>query len=336
MGALISGLLLIMAATMLSSRPLGHTDLWGHLAYGRLYDQERAFPPTEPFLPLSSDQDLVSTSWLSQWVGYRVHQSGGTVALQLLYAILVCGTVGCFLWVTHLKTRSWSLAILGGLCFVYLEYQQLRVIRPQLAGLFCFVWFLSFLQAHHRSTARQLSDLFALMVAWTNLHGSFAIAPAVLMIVGMGRIIDLLRIRHQRGATPASALRFMIHDRRLQSLSLMLLVAAFATLINPYGWRLWPEVVTFSHSTNLYDLIEWKPLWKTPKQGTVILIFSLLTVISLFVSRVRLRMEQWLPVLIIGVLMLRTSRYVVWWSPLLLLALIPHWKLIGDCRMNDM
>ena len=39
----------------LSHRPLWHTDLWGHLAYGRWMWEHGALPATEPFMPLARE-----------------------------------------------------------------------------------------------------------------------------------------------------------------------------------------------------------------------------------------------------------------------------------------
>ncbi len=59
-----------LAFLALSSLPLWHTDLWGHLAYGRFIWQAGSIPATEPFMPLSRGVELVDTAWLSQVIGF--------------------------------------------------------------------------------------------------------------------------------------------------------------------------------------------------------------------------------------------------------------------------
>src|SRR3990172_4798801 len=66
---------------VLNYRPLWHTDLWGHLAYGRLIWQTRSIPETEPFLPLAVGVRLVDTAWLGQWIGYAVYRGFGLTGL---------------------------------------------------------------------------------------------------------------------------------------------------------------------------------------------------------------------------------------------------------------
>ena len=51
-------------------RPLWHTDLWGHLSYGRLLWETGGFPATEPLMPLATGVPFVDTAWLSQLVGF--------------------------------------------------------------------------------------------------------------------------------------------------------------------------------------------------------------------------------------------------------------------------
>src|ERR1700684_1799987 len=63
-------LVLALLFLYLSHRPLWHTDLWGHLAYGRLIVSNRALPKTEPFMPLSRGMKFIDLAWLSEVLGY--------------------------------------------------------------------------------------------------------------------------------------------------------------------------------------------------------------------------------------------------------------------------
>lgn len=315
------------AFVQFAAHPLSHTDLWGHLAYGRYYDEEGAFPDREPFLSTTVDSELVLTSWLCQWGGYRIHQVSGTVGLQIVYAVLVAGTIIAFSYLMKRQSRSWLLAILGPAWFVFLEQQQITTMRPQLVGIFCFILFLILANPRQKVTPGQSVALLGLMTFWVNMHGSFAIAPVILVLSSAGHVFDVARIHFRRGLMPARLVRYLLEDRYLKRSSILLGGIFVATLINPYGFRIWVEVLTFGKSPNLFDLIEWMPLWKTPKQGTVFLLsgFGLLAIY--LVQRYRLRMELWLPVFALTVQLIRVSRYFVWWSPVLIKAVIPDWRI---------
>jgi hypothetical protein len=200
--------------------------------------------------------------------------------------------------------------------------------------MLCYAIVLALLYGRRRITAARLVALLLVMVLWTNLHGSFAIAPVILLIAACGRGLDSLWLQHKRGISVRDAHPRALRERAVLRNILIALVLIGVAFINPFGWKLWAEVVTFSKSPNLRDLIEWKPLWQTPKQGTVVLYSLAITAITLACVRQRPRWERWLPVLVLGGMMVHTSRYIVWWAPLFVLAVLPYWnvgRLRGSC-----
>src|SRR6185369_3618997 len=81
--------LLGAAFWVFSYQPLYHTDLWGHLAYGKLLWETGTFPATEPFMVLAQGVPLVDTAWLSQLIGYLAEAKWGLAALQFLQAAMI-------------------------------------------------------------------------------------------------------------------------------------------------------------------------------------------------------------------------------------------------------
>ena len=67
--------------------PLWHTDLWGHLSYGRYLHRTVALPETEPLMPLSEGVSFVDTAWLCQLLGYETIRLFGALGLQYLHAM---------------------------------------------------------------------------------------------------------------------------------------------------------------------------------------------------------------------------------------------------------
>jgi len=59
-------LLACAAFAAFSEQRLVHTDLWGHLAYGREITLNRKLPDTEPFMPLAAGVPFRDTAWLSK------------------------------------------------------------------------------------------------------------------------------------------------------------------------------------------------------------------------------------------------------------------------------
>lgn len=320
-GNLLAWALLVGFFSVCVRVPLSHTDLWGHLAYGRYYSETGRFPPAEPFLKLSHDEPFVSNSWLTQWLGFRIHQAAGPFGLQLSYAILCTILFASVYWLTVRETGEPLIGFVAMLLFGSLEYQQLIIVRPQLAGMVCFCLMLHVLRARDSGTWRngKLCLMAGILIlVWANLHGSFALGPVTIGMIGAGELLD--RLRRQNSETSRS-LKPVVLDTVV-----LLAIALVAGLINPYGLALYREVVTFSSSPNLYNLIEWKPLWSTPKQGTTFVVAVILGIVTIKFSKKKMRWRDWLPVLVLAVMTAKTSRYIVWFAPLYVVALAPHLK----------
>jgi hypothetical protein len=301
----------------LAVRPLWHTDVWGHLSYGRWIWTHRQLPATEPLLPLAQGVPFVDTAWLSQVLGYGVMQTLGVAGLQGLAAGLIVAAAGLLFHRTVQRTRSLWFAGLAVGGFLWLDWVQLMVARPQLAGLLCIVVLL------HRLTSRSLRWWDWLLIpvlhaVWANLHGSVAVGLALLGAFTVGRAIDLFR--------RTGTLRGVGHDQTVRRLLIWLQLSAAATLLNPYGLGLWLELWTFGANPNLRALTEWQPLDPRSPQGMVFLGSVVALIFAYRLSPRRIAAWEPLTLLGLGLATLGSARFVVWWSPVaaLLLALHAH------------
>ncbi|HEX6983966.1 MAG TPA: hypothetical protein VF170_01255, partial [Planctomycetaceae bacterium] len=182
----------------IASRPLWHTDLWGHLAYGRLIWETRSLPETEPFMPLARGVEFVDTAWLSQVIGYLTIERFGLPGLQFLAAACVTATAGVLAWLGYRKTGSVGWTALGLAAFLWLNWKQLLngadlsvVIRPQMAGMVAFAVTLAVCVS--RPSRWHWPVLPLTFAAWANLHGSFLAGLALLAAFAVGRGGDVLR-----------------------------------------------------------------------------------------------------------------------------------------------
>ncbi|HID24571.1 MAG TPA: hypothetical protein EYP14_19530, partial [Planctomycetaceae bacterium] len=217
-------------------RPLWHTDLWGHLAYGRIIWRTGGLPETEPLMPLARGVPFIDTQWLSQLIGYGVATALGVEGLKFAYGLAIAACAVLLLVSFQRRTRRTWLALLGLLAFLGVAWQQIAIIRPQLAGMICFTFLLAVLA--RRSPARwHWCAVPLLFVLWANLHGSFVVGLGLLASFCLGRAIDV--IRHTgHWLSP-------FRDRRTRDSFLLTELAAGAALINPYGLGLYLEVLTF-------------------------------------------------------------------------------------------
>ncbi|MEX0717996.1 MAG: hypothetical protein WD066_15485 [Planctomycetaceae bacterium] len=289
-----------------SHRPLWHTDVWGHLSYGRWIVEHGALPQTEPFMPLAEGVRFVDTAWLSQVLGYLGYRAFGPSALQFLYAAGVALAAGCLMWAVRRRTGSVIWGTVAVLAFLVVDWQQLVVARPQIGALACFTALFAIVVAKRPSRA----DWFvvpALFAVWANLHGSFPVGLGLLAACCAGRAFDVFRRTRRPGA--------MLHDRKARRLFVLLELAAVAALVNPYGLGLYVEVFAFSNSPNLASLLDWEPLTLRMHQGRIAAAMALALVFLYRMTPRRIAAAEVLLLVGLGAAALWASRFLAWWAP---------------------
>lgn len=298
--------------------PVWHTDVWGHLAYGRMIAETRAIPDTEPFMPLSKGTPLVDTAWLSQVIGFEFHAAAGVTALQFLYGATLTACLGFFCWQCYRRGRQFGMCLFGLVLFLWAEWQAIGIFRPQLAGLLCFAVLLNLLTSRHwhRWNWVAVPVLFAL---WANLHGSFPVGLGLIATFGCGRAIDVFRRSTPLPCT--KSLFAVFRDVTWRRSFLLFELAAVAVLLNPYGIGLYVEVVQFSSHPNLARLVEWSPLslrlddGRLSHQGAAAAAIAMLLIVLYRYTPRRVSAVEPLLLFGLGGAMLWTSRMIVWWSP---------------------
>ena len=290
-----------------SFQRLHHTDLWGHLAYGRLLCATRTLPATEPLMPLARGMPLVDTAWLAQVVGYRALAHWGPPGVQFLHAAAIATCLAMLAWGFYRRTRHFAISAAGLALFEMLNWYQFQIVRPQMAGLVCFVLVLAMLSA--RRWRRVYWAAIPLTFAvWANLHGSFVVGLALVACASLGRMIDVWR-RTGRLVAP-------FRDAPARRGLLLTELAAVAALLSPYGLRLYVEVLTFAENPNLRNLIEWDPLSFRTMQGQLAAATALALAIVYRLSPRRVPAGQILALVALGGAALWSARMLIWWTPI--------------------
>lgn len=294
---------------------LHHTDLWGHLAYGRLVAATHALPATEPFMPLAEGMPLVDTAWLSQVIGYRALAHWGPPGVQFLHAAAIATCFALLSYGFYRRTRSFAISSAGLALFETLNWFQFKIVRPQMAGLVCCVLLLAMLTA--RRWRRVYWVAIPLTIAlWANLHGSFVVGLGLLACATLGRVIDVWR-RTRRLNAP-------LGDAAVRRYFLLTELAAVAALVNPYGLRLYADVLTFSENLNLRNLIEWDPLNFRTMQGQLCAATALLLAIVYRLSPRRVSAAEILALVVLGASALWSARMLIWWTPVAAACFVVH------------
>lgn len=315
----VAGMVLVLGVIYMffCSRPIWHTDVWGHLSYGRHIWETGSLPATEPLLPFAKGMPFVDSPWLSQLIGYGVVSINRLqlAGLQGLFAMAVTCCCALLAWRAYAQTRNGWFSLLAVCAFLMVSWEPLTIMRPQIAGLICFTYLLSRLVGRSAASTDWIviPVLFAL---WANLHASFFVGLGLLGCFCVGRAFDVLV---RTGSAQA-----VIRDDRVRRLFLLTELAAAAVLVNPYTIRLYAEALQVSGTENLQDLTEWHPLTLRDGQGQLFAAVAIALAVLYRISPRRVRSWELLTLVGLGLATLWSSRMLIWWAPVAALLLVQH------------
>ncbi|MBL0172267.1 MAG: hypothetical protein IPP90_16390 [Gemmatimonadaceae bacterium] len=287
MAAIALPLLITIGARM------GSVDLTYHLRAGAMMLDSGALLRTDTFTFTAAGAPWVDQQWLGQVVLAWVFRAEGWLALALMRALLA----GIVLVSVHAACRARGAAArpaawltLGSACLLLPTLQ----LRPQLFGLACFALTL-WLIAGRRNHRRRLWFMVPLVMLWANLHGTFVLAIG---LIGLAWLDDI----HDR-------------DRGASRLVIVGLASIAATLVNPFGARVWLYVLELSGNPAVRQLVaEWQPTSIDSFSGAVFLVSD--PVVALLLARFRVR-PAWPMLLALAsffLIGLLSVRGVYWWA----------------------
>jgi hypothetical protein len=295
---------------------LNHTDLWGHLNFGRWIAEHGSLPTADPFASVQLNQPMLHSAWLSQLIGYEVQTHFGNEGLALGHCLLVAlmglvlmiavsrrGTAGVVVWTTAIFMFILGLPILG-------------TIRPQLFGMLCAA--ITLLACTELLTKRHplfwLPVLFAL---WANLHGSVLMGLAMLGLFAIGLSFEIWK--EAAGDTSK-----ILKDARLSRVWLAVLLATIGSCLNPHGPLLLVRTVFFGEHAALQYIMEWRALTPNSLTGLLMIASTICAALLIKFSPRKWQAYEFLLLAFFAVLTLTAIRMLAWWTLVCPWVLIPH------------
>jgi hypothetical protein len=333
--------LLVVTFILLNRVPLWHTDVWGHLSFGRWIVQQGKVPTQEPFCPAFSDPQSagLTANWLSQVGFYLAYatgakfasgagldaEAGGVEMLRFTHATLVLLKL-LFLWLAFLRlTQSpgWACAGLGAV--LVLSLGNLAVIRPQVIGEVCVAGLL-FILARKEISRGAVVCIPLLFLTWANAHGSFLMGLTLLGLAWVGRVAEVAW--QQKTLAPKS----FWQEPSCRRLFLALGIAVVAIgVVNPSGPWIYTEALAVARHPNVLAMDEWQPLKFTLGAGghwaygmTMLLLIGAVLLHRRWFSPTQtlfLAFLIWQPLL--------HQRMFVWWLLVFPWAVLPHYAAWG-------
>ena len=224
-------------------------DLWGYLAYGRLFVRQGWPVSSDPFSYTCTDCTWVPFEYLAQvllWLAYNLGGPAGLIGLKCLVGAVCVYFVSVAVRTTSGDPDVWVPVFLLATSTV----ARFFLFRPQLFTFALFALYVAILLRHLLVGSKAVLILPAVMLVWANLHGGFLAGLAVLGLA------LLLRIGQNANAFGAG-LPLLTNTRLLLG---SLFASTAVTFLNPMGSGLWRYVLNeILHSTNRRYIAEWRP-----------------------------------------------------------------------------
>jgi hypothetical protein len=271
--ALLVVLPIVLAETLNANLGLVQDpDIWWHLADARLLSSTHHFIQTEPYSFTVTGQRWVNPEWLSElpyWFSYRAL---GLRGIYLVTWLVLCANCLLVYWRSYREARNADAAFWSA-CLGFVLMTVNSGPRTIAMGYVAMSVELLILEAAGRGNRRLLWLLPPLFCIWINLHGSWVIGFALLVLhVGCGLFRVHIGGLEQDPIPAGERNRFL----------LVILACVAALMINPYGWRLvWnPFDMMLNQNVNIATVREWRPLQLGTLEATTIVVIIALMVLA--------------------------------------------------------
>jgi hypothetical protein len=314
--------------TPLSVRLLGDAGIGWHIRTGQQILATHAIPLVDSFSSTMGGRPWFAWEWLYDLVVGQLERTLGLNGVVWLTAVVIAAV---FAWMFRLLiARGANMLVALVLVLLAVSASMIHFLaRPHVVSwLFTLAWFW-ILDTSERDcfagrdgrARRWLWALPPLMLVWVNMHGGFLVGFVLLGIFLLGAIWSWFRAKESR---IEELLQKIAAGKRVWNLAGLGLLSVAASLVNPYGWKLYAHVYSYLSNRFLMDHID---EFQSPHfHGVAQRCFLSLLLITVAVLAVRgreLRMSQGLTVLFAVYAGLYASRSIPVSSILLVMVVGP-------------
>jgi len=253
-------------------------DMGWHLQNGHyLLEHNLQVPSTDIYTYTMPDYPLIMHEWVTDIIMYSIYTTFGFWGLSLVFAGI---TAAAFFIVAKSVRARPEYQIIASLIGALASYTIVG-IRPQVITLLFLGILLYILYRFIENSRSKIIFLLPLLfLIWVNLHGGFAIG---LFVLGLFLLAEFLKIFFQKIYQGIKSRDYYIKIILTKDWFKMLYLTVFsgiATLINPYGWRIYVELyATITDPLLKYDISEWYPVSLASSQSYFFVGYLALTVI---------------------------------------------------------
>ncbi len=229
-------------------------DLWGYLAFGRLFWQSSQFPYHDIFSFVPTLPTWVYHEWLTGVVFFPIYNVTGPAGLQVVKFALGLACLALIYLTARRRGATPGTAFLGVLLINGLLRLGYSPVRAQMFTYFFFALSLYLLESARLSGRKtRLWALVPIHLVWANLHAGFL---AGLGLIAIYAVCQLLRRR---------PCRIYWH---------VLMISGLVTIINPYGLQYWRYLVATIPNAPA-EISEWGSVIQTYHSSSQTMRFTL-------------------------------------------------------------
>ena len=220
---------------------LGDGDTGWHIRTGEWILAHHAVPTRDLFSFSRPGAPWFAWEWLTDVCYAGLFHAGGLKAITLAAGVMI-GLFGLIVFRYTLWRGANALIALFVTLLAVGASSMHFLARPHLATLLLVPIYFWVLEADRRKNTRWLWLLIPLTALWTNLHGGFVIALALIGVLIAGTALEAWLGR----APWTSAARY----------AALLLGCSLASLVNPYGWHLHAHIVEYLRAGWIKNIVQ--------------------------------------------------------------------------------
>ena len=271
------------------TQPLDQIDFWHYMKAGQVMSLSKSILDRDIFTFTIQNKPYINMHWASQIFYYFVYRIGGISLIEFLHATLV--GVSFTLLYMLLKQRSRSLYIACIVTFfTFILSSTNFTLRPQGFSILFFTITLYLLKN------KKLWFIPLLMVLWTNFHAAFVLGLILIAIEWIGE---------------SSSLKLIFKSSYFYTL----LLASLATLINPWGFKIYKGVFSVeSISRSVGKVTEWQTPSFHEWTGFCFYLALILLISLLNIKKLHLNKTDLCTFIFFTIFAFTSIRCIIWWA----------------------
>jgi hypothetical protein len=172
----------------LCAGPVSDADVFWHVEVGAYTLHGMAFPFPDPWAYSLPNAHWHSTAWLSELVLAAAQRGAGWLGVVLLRLLLTVAIASSLYRLLVGRSRSWA----GPVCYTLIVIPITGYVqeRPQTASLLFIIWLSARCHTYRSQGIVPGRRAFVLVTyLWALIHGLFVLAPACLVLLGIGALL---------------------------------------------------------------------------------------------------------------------------------------------------